>query len=151
MSFPVKRRIVIAALIVLTVWPLIHHGLVRIADLSPWKAFGWSMYCVPHRVISLEVMDLDRERALPIASTAEQQRPLRRSLKRYTDLRSAVGRWVEPDDIAPAIFDAFPNVNRIAITVHTGGLDRRSARFVMLSSSRYSYRRPGTAAATTAD
>ena len=47
MTYAVKRKIVLAGLVVVTAWPAVHHGLVRALDLNPWHWFGWSMYTVP--------------------------------------------------------------------------------------------------------
>ena len=51
MTLQAKKRIVIALLLVLAIWPLVHRLLVQTSGLSPWKGAGWAMYCVPGRSI----------------------------------------------------------------------------------------------------
>jgi hypothetical protein len=56
MSATTKTRVVHAALVLLTVWPAVHLGLVARYDLSPWKLAGWGMYSAPRfGLIGMEV------------------------------------------------------------------------------------------------
>src|SRR5205814_2298724 len=47
LSFTRKRRVLYAALLLFTVWPLVHMYLVIHFDMSAWKLAGWGMYATP--------------------------------------------------------------------------------------------------------
>ena len=47
MSTETKKRILYPLLVVLTLWPLVHIGLVFAYDTSSWKLAGWGMYATP--------------------------------------------------------------------------------------------------------
>ena len=36
-----------AIVVVLLVWPPIHHVLTRVHGMNPWYFFGWAMYAAP--------------------------------------------------------------------------------------------------------
>ena len=95
MTIDAKRRIVFIGFVVVTIWPLVHHVIVRSLDMSPWKGFGWSMYCVPPRVTNTYVYSLDDGRPLRLAElTPAQQQALRRVAdefgKEKPELRDAI-------------------------------------------------------------
>ena len=139
MSFEAKQRIVVAVLAVLAAWPPIHHVLVRTTELSPWKGAGWSMYCVPGRSVRIGVNSLDQGEALSLSGSLPAA--FQRAHSDFVERRKALGRRAEPDGFARAVFDLFPQVDRIEIIVEQTGVDRASARVVSEGVDRYEYQR----------
>ena len=142
MTIESKRRIVWLGLVVLALWPPLHHAIFRRFDLSPWKGFGWAMYCVPPRVINTSPFSLD-DRA-PV-STARLNDPQRRAIY---DAAGEFGRWraefgtlVKPDELADVILELYPQLMGVEITVERVAVDRASATFVPERMDRYQYRR----------
>ncbi len=142
MTIETKRRIVWLGLVVLALWPPLHHAIFRRFDLSPWKGFGWAMYCVPPRVINTIPVSLDD--GAPV-STARLDDPDRRALY---DAAGEFGRWraefgtlVKPDDLAEAILELYPKLQGVEIAVERVAVDRASATFVAEPMDRYQYRR----------
>ena len=42
-----KKKIYVAIAVLLFVWPVCQHALVRTHAINPWRFFGWAMYAVP--------------------------------------------------------------------------------------------------------
>lgn len=137
MSTDAKRRVVAAALLALALWPLCHRLLVLRYDLSPWRFFGWAMYCQPK--ISPEVdawIHLDGGRVALEEMIADSQEIARArfDLRRQ---REVWGTWVTPDSLARRIFEAVPRAERVDIVVRHLGLDPSTAR---IGAREYEYR-----------
>jgi hypothetical protein len=47
MAWTLRRRLVVALLVLLTVWPVVHLWLAFRFQVSPWKLCGWGMYATP--------------------------------------------------------------------------------------------------------
>lgn len=123
MSIARKTTVVHGMLLLLTLWPFVHIGLVWRYDLSPWKLAGWGMYTTPR--FGLIGMDVSghapaRERWEPLAAPSpalqqtataflEQHRWLRR-LARATALVDAVARE-HPDWDAVRIAVSYPAID----------------------------------------
>ena len=138
MTFQAKKRIVIAVLLVLAVWPLVHYVLVQTSGLSPWKGAGWSMYCVPGRSIIVAVIwpdgQITREdfgEIPPAVLAAHEDFVLR---------RRSLGRGA-PDAYARACFEAFGVLEEVEIRVEQAGVDRISALVVSERVDRFHYLR----------
>ena len=136
MTFEAKERIVVLFLVVLTAWPPVQHLLIRMTDLSPWKFAAWSMYCVPSRSIRIAVISLEDGGQLPLDTLMEQGAYLE-----FINHRKALGRWAEPDGLARATFDLFPEVEGIEIIVEQAGVDRATAMLVAERLDQYEYHR----------
>ncbi len=144
MTYQVKKRSVITALVLLTIWPMAHHVIVRTLDLNPWKWFGWSMYTVPPQRVRAFAFSLDDQRLLDLSRLS--RREAQRLMQAYNDfslLRLEFGPRVEPDGFARALLAAFPEVNGVSIYIQRLGVDRASATVVeqSLTDPPYTYRR----------
>ncbi|MCZ6543012.1 MAG: hypothetical protein O6768_05050 [Planctomycetota bacterium] len=144
MMYQAKKRSVITALVLLTIWPMAHHVIVRALDLNPWKWFGWSMYTVPPQRVRAFAFSLDDQRRL--LPTRLPRRDAQRLMQAYNDfslLRLEFGPRVEPDGFARALLVAFPEVNGVSIYIQRLGVDRASATVVeqSLTDPPYTYRR----------
>lgn len=122
-----KRRLALALLAALALWPLLHRGLVARYDLNPWKLAGFAMYTTPTPPVLVVVLHdaggrlapLD-ERGLPEAT--------RRALDRFRSERHALGRLRRPDDLARALFRARPDLPALVVLVQRMRLDPATAR-----------------------
>jgi hypothetical protein len=65
LSAQAKARLCGALLALVALWPLLHRPLVVIADVDPWKLFGFAIYCTPHHV-SVDLIDRSRAPAREI-------------------------------------------------------------------------------------
>ena len=130
MNFAAKQRVVLIAVIVLTVWPLVHYFVVQNTDLSPWKGFGWAMYCEPHRVFVIRALSVsDETRLLPTDELLRKDAKFRHIWSLFERGRVALGGAVRPDEIARLLARAYPNDPRIQIVVQRGGINRKTAMF----------------------
>ena len=142
MTFAVKRKIVLAGLVGVTTWPLMHHGLVRTLDLNAWHWFGWSMYAVPARRVRAFPFSLDDDRRLELVGLSPHHAALVKSADDdFAQLRMQFGKLVAPDEFARALFAAYPDVERIAIDVRHIRLDRSTAKVGEHSHPPYKYHR----------
>ncbi len=127
LRFETKKRIVFAALMLVVVWPLVHHGLVRRYEINPWKFFGWSMYCIqPGR---LELL------FFPVADGGEspkwyagQPAELTDAIGEYLNRRRVWGLLLPPDEVASAVFDHAPRLNKVRLEVSETVMDTRTSR-----------------------
>ena len=144
MMYQAKKRSVIAALVLLTIWPMAHHVIVRTLDLNPWKWFGWSMYTVPPQRVRAFPYSLDDHRRLdPSRLPRLEAQRLMQAYNDFSLLRLEFGPRVEPDGFARALLAAFPEVNGVSIYIQRLGVDRATATVVELSLTDppYTYRR----------
>lgn len=139
-------------LVSLLVWPLLHYGLINTTDLSPWKFFGWAMYCEPTRYSTCEITGIKKNTDGLIASFAlgrhkipeKASASLAGQYKQFGELRSHLGRHVAPDNFAAALLDAYSQhsgseLQGIRITIHDIRLDSVEGRMKRQSSSNYDY------------
>ncbi len=142
MTLDTKRKIVTWGLVVLTVWPLVHHVIVRSLDLSAWKGFGWSMYYVPPRLANTYLYSLDDDRPLTQRElTPAQRQALRRAADEFGKWRAEFGPLVEPDAFGRVALDCYPNEQGIELVVEDVAVSRSSATFERQRVDRYEYRR----------
>ncbi len=127
MTIETKRRIVWLGLVVLALWPPLHHAIFRRFDLSPWKGFGWAMYCVPPRVIN--------------TSPVPERRAIYDAAGEFGRRRAEFGTLVKPKELADVILELYPQLMGVEITVERVAVDRASATFVPERTDRYQYRR----------
>ncbi len=140
MTFQAKKRIVIALLLVLAIWPLVHRVLVQTSGLSPWKGAGWAMYCVPGRSIIVAVIWPGGERRITREGLGDVPPAVFTAHKDYVNRRKALGRGA-PDAYARACFEAFGVLEEIEIRVEQAGVDRVSALVVSERVDRFFYDR----------
>ena len=140
-SFEAKQRIVLVFLTVIAVWPPVHHVLVRMTDLGPWKGAAWSMYCVPGRAIRVAIVSEKDDRPLPLGALTNLPPAFQLAHREFVDRRKALGSWAEPDELARAVFWLFPEEDAIAIMVEQAGVERASAKLFAERFDRYEYHR----------
>ena len=119
MSFAVKRRVVRGLLLFLAVWPLVHRGLVEVYDISPWRLFGWAMYCRP--ILSVNVGLVPEDQAGPMETVLPAA--LERETRRFTERRLALGRLADPAPLASAALAQLPRARSVIVVIQHNRLD----------------------------
>lgn len=142
MKFETKRRIVTVALVVLTLWPTAHYGIVAATGLNPWKWFGWAMYCVPARRVRTDVADLATQASITLDSLDPRARArLLKAYDEFSDARMEFGELIVPDDFARAVLRAFPATQGIRIRVQHVVVDLDTAMVVAGEEFDFEYQR----------
>lgn len=114
-----KKLFVGAILLAVTVWPAAHRLLVARYDMSPWKFFGWAMYCRPPSQISVVIDRPGMNSGDPPSTfTAPVDWDVR--ISRFLRWRKHAGSIVRPDRLARIVFAQNPDVSEVTIGVtHT--------------------------------
>jgi hypothetical protein len=134
-----KRRIVVAVLAVVTVWPLVQLALVHRYDVSPWKLAGWGMYSTPRfDNVGMEVYgrraDGQQEQLTsPSREVAEQAAAF---LESYKWLRALAPR----DALADAVFRQHTQWDSLRLVVFRPELETATGMVVM-THAEYAHRR----------
>jgi hypothetical protein len=93
-----------AGLIVLTVWPVVHLGLVWRYDVNPWKLAGWGMYSAPQLPGEVQVFCLTPD-VVGRYELRTIQPDLQPALRAFQRSRLGLGRLAGPDGFARALLD----------------------------------------------
>ncbi len=123
----IKKRVVFVAIVILALWPIVHHGVVATYDINPWLYFGLSMYTKPRPFIDIVAM----QAAYPGQPFRSVNRdalraslPLQSNLHKLADGRAWYGTLYNPEPVVKEMFDAFPGeINRLAFTTRSLVLD----------------------------
>lgn len=135
-----KKHIVLNALVLVALWPAVHHGLVRTRGLSPWKLFGWSMYCLPPKRLNGSIMISSGGRRG--AASLERLPPgVREAYLAYLRNRRALGPLFKPDRVAAMMFESISDIDRIDFELEEISLDTATGRMES-RQFRDTYRKP---------
>ena len=136
-----KRTVVHAALILFTVWPAVHIGLVERYDLNPWKLAGWGMYSAPQLACDVRVFCFtpDRVGTYELTTIQPEFDPL---LLEFLRRRRSLGELTRPDRFAQSLLDYFPAVDGLSIVVVQPVLNPRSG-MIEEKTKAYDYFRRG--------
>ena len=115
-------------LILFTLWPIVHHGLVLKFEINPWKLAGWSMYCMRPAPIEVDVMTAAD--ALPEGWEMGLPPEVQAAVDQFAYDRRMWGLLEEPDAVAAAVFEAAPELGEVRIRVKDRRLDRKTAHIV---------------------
>jgi hypothetical protein len=135
-----KARVAVAGLVLLLVWPPVHHALVERYRIDPWKYFGFAMYCRPTLPIRLEARALGtdaRAKVDPRELPPEAQREWVAFLRE----RATFGQLRTPRTLADRIFRLRPGTNEVVLVVTHARLEPGSGRIVA-DPTEYRYARP---------
>lgn len=140
MSTQRKQRWVHAFLVGLALWPLVHIVLVLRYDVNPWKLAGWGMYSAPQLAHRLEILGhAPGGGALRLPALPED---LVAVVANYNRLRRGLGRLVEPDEVARAVFGYEGGPEAITIRITKPVLNRKTG-MIEERIEDYEYRRAG--------
>lgn len=148
MTIEAKKRWLAAILVVFALWPLAHFFLAKRYGVYPWKLFGWAMYAVPRRYLTVAAEDTTRRTATAPIDLRTGPPELIYAHHAFVDRRWVYGELHAPDSLAAEVFAAWPDVEEIRLQVRTLHLDLQSSRYVTARSD-YVYERPGEGASAT--
>ena len=135
-----KRRIVIALLALVAIWPLVQRGLVARFGIDAWKLGGFAMYAAPTPPLQVVLVDpASPETALDERALSA---PLRRALDRFRIERHALGDLREPRDLAALGLEERADLGALVVLVQTARLDPETA-LITTRRVAYSYGRDG--------
>jgi hypothetical protein len=125
----VRARAIAAIVALVALWPLVHRVLVVELDVNPWKLGGFAMYTTPRPPLLVVLFTRQGEHLAPID---ERTLPthVRRQLHSFRARRHALGKRVQPDELARALFDARPRLEGLLVVVQNMRLDRETARMI---------------------
>lgn len=121
MKTATKERIVGVVLIALLLWPFVHQHLTQAYLVSPWKLYGWAMYCVPS-LLSVDLLDHEGARR----DLAEFDENIQMLFRRFRRHHHALGLLVGPRKVAEAVARARPDYSVFVIRVDRYGFDDES-------------------------
>jgi hypothetical protein len=130
----VKRRLALALLGFVALWPLLHRAAVARFGLDPWKHAGFAMYAAPSLPV-LVAMLAPQAGGLALLDEVALPSGARAALDRFRVERLALGALRRPDDVARAVFAARPDLTGLVVQVQHTRLDARSARMRRASES----------------
>lgn len=113
-------------------WPIVHFVWSKTQDADPWKLGGWAMYAVPSSVIEA-VITAD---GVPLPRA--RLRPCLGVLDRFVARRKALGKTVEPVELAGCARRVAHVSSAIRVEVHSFRFDGSSRRIVE-HVERYAY------------
>lgn len=141
MTFATKRRVLHVALVLFTLWPLLHMYLVMHFNLSAWKLAGWGMYATPRPSFSGLAVYGRRAGATKFEEVRGTPPAFQAEATRFLDSARWLGQLINPNTLARSFRQARPEFVDLRIIVYTPTLDRQSAIIVLRPVS-YDY--PGS-------
>lgn len=143
MSVGAKRRAVAVGLVLFGLWPLVHRVLVMRYDISPWRFFGWAMYCQPKLPLEVDIY-LHRDGARLLLDEAVSPRPeLRQQRLAYARRREMWGALLPPAELAHQTLEAIADAEAAEIVVRRLLL-RAPTAHIEVREQTYIYPRSGT-------
>jgi hypothetical protein len=125
MTARAKGWVLVAALAVLTVWPLLHTHLVRRYGLNPWKLGGWGMYAVP-AILPSGMEILGRGEGEPFERLSAPAAEILRAGNDVLARHRWLGRLTGTRPLAALVFAAQPAWTELRVVVHQPVLDRET-------------------------
>ena len=112
-----RRRTLIGLLLVaFALWPLVHHVVVKRYFLSPWRLFGWAMYCVPVYEPKVEFFAFRDGGRIAVdfpRTSADDALTYRRFIRN----RSELGTLVDAADLGRILFRHDPRLDRLVVKI----------------------------------
>lgn len=123
----IKKRVVFVAIVILALWPIVHHGIVATYEINPWLYFGLSMYAKPRLYIDIVAMEVAYP-GQPFQSVnrddAHASLSLQSNLHMLANRRAWYGTLYNPESVVKGMFNAFPGeIDRLAFTTRRLVLD----------------------------
>ena len=123
-----KRRAVVALLLLFAAWPLAHAVLTTQYGVDPWKLFGFSMYAVPGPMRTVRVFELQRGAAPRGLDYRRYEEPVQRAVDHFRERRRALGELHPMSALAEAMLDLHPTWEGVGVAVISLELDPETAR-----------------------
>jgi hypothetical protein len=120
-----KQIVVYSGLVLLTLWPLFHVGLVKRYDVNAWKLAGWGMYSVPQIPADVRILchTPDDVGTYPLRTIRPELEP---AMLEFRVARLGLGALVEPDRLARALLEYYTAIDGVSVVVVQPVLNRRT-------------------------
>lgn len=139
----VKRRIALALLAALSIWPLVHYGLARCYHIDHWRFSGFAMYTRPTDQPTLKFLGQLGDRPLTPDALRAALGPDARRVDAYVTRRKLWGELAEPSALGRLILDRMPQLSELTIVIDTATLAPGDDR-LSTYTDRYLCARPAT-------
>lgn len=127
----------IVGLALFAVWPLVHRGLVATLDISPWRFFGWAMYCQPKLPLGIDIYVLRGDTSVELDKASSVPPELRRQRHSYARRREIWGALLPPNELARGVLEAVADAEGVEIVVRRLVLDPSTSH---IASRHHTYR-----------
>lgn len=112
-----RKTLVIGILLTaFALWPLLHHVIVQRYFVSPWRLFGWAMYCVPVYQPTVRFFISHDDERIEIPFPRERPDDAR-AQARFVRHRAELGTLVSPDELGRILFSAHPQLDEVIVHV----------------------------------
>ena len=118
------RKVIVFVLVLVALWPAVHHRLAARYELDPWEFFGWSMYAVPLPRVQAGFEELVGGEIRLVSAVGEE----RIELRRYARMRTTIGEFADDEAFARWLLDRAPEREGITLLLRRWQLDRKTAR-----------------------
>lgn len=110
-----KTLVVGLLLTAFALWPLLHFVVAKRHFVSPWRLFGWAMYCVPIYQPDVKFLAVRGDQRFAIDFPMAGEDGL--AYRRFVHQRSQLGTLVSPDDLGRILFRQYPLVDHIVVRI----------------------------------
>jgi hypothetical protein len=126
MTSRARRKAMVAIVLFVLLWPLVHGVLVARLRVDPWELFGWAMYSLPAARVQVRV-ELERGgETEPLRAMGDD----RRRLQAFARRRTALGALAPTAALARPWLEGDPTLDAVIVVTRTLALDRASSRIV---------------------
>lgn len=126
MSGSIRRKVMLAIVAFVLVWPVAHAGLVARYRIDPWEFFGWSMYALPAARVQVRV-EVERDGEIePLRAMGV----MRRRVTAFARRKTALGEFAPTASLAREIFAEDSTIDTVIIVTREVVLDPMSAILV---------------------
>ena len=113
-----RRKILVIGLLLtaFALWPLLHHVIAKRYFVSPWRLFGWAMYCVPVYKPRVHFFAVDGDRQIEIdfpRVTGDDAR----AYERFVRYRAELGTLAGPEALGRILFREYPHLDEVIVHV----------------------------------
>jgi hypothetical protein len=131
-----KATVVHAALIAVTVWPLVQIGLALHYDVSPWKLGGFGMYATPRfALVGMEIYGRS-DAALPWQQLTQPTPELQAAAREFLESHRWLRRLASSQRVAELALASQPEWRELRVVVSYPVLDGASGRVVLTRDER---------------
>ncbi len=138
-----KRKVIFIFLVILLIWPMIHHLLVIKYDINVWKFFGLSMYCVKIFDSHISIYETKAHSNKAPIDIEKLPESIKQKIQKFQSQRELYGKFLSPYSLAILLFEHQPQANHIVFEIEILEINKKTAR-IQSRMDRYEYSRDGT-------
>ncbi len=124
MTRAAKRRVVLAVVLAVAIWPGFHFALTARTHFNPWELFGWAMYSLPEVRFDMGLERRDRggkwRSFVPKGADLE-------AYFHFGQRRANLGELASLEPLSEILLARHPQWAAVAVIERRWHLDRRTA------------------------